>query len=26
MDAAALPKVRMPNHAGFIPDPRPDTP
>jgi len=26
LDAASLPKVRMPNRDGFIPDPRPDTP
>jgi len=25
MDAAALPKVQMPNRAGFVPDVRPDT-
>ena len=24
MDAASLPKVRMPNRNGFVPDPRPD--
>src|SRR5262245_51833866 len=24
MDAATLPKVRMPNRDGFVPDPRPD--
>ena len=24
MDASSLPKVQMPNHDGFIPDPRPD--
>ncbi len=26
MDAASLPKIRMPNAAGFIPDPRPGAP
>ncbi len=26
MNAARLPKVRMPNAAGFVPDPRPDAP
>ena len=25
MDARSLPKVRMPNRGGFVPDPRPDT-
>jgi S-disulfanyl-L-cysteine oxidoreductase SoxD len=24
MDAASLPKVRMPNRDGFVSDPRPD--
>ena len=24
LDAASLPKVEMPNRAGFVPDPRPD--
>jgi cytochrome c len=24
MDAHSLPKVRMPNRDGFVPDPRPD--
>jgi len=24
MDAKTLPKVRMPNRDGFVPDPRPD--
>ncbi len=24
MDAKSLPKVKMPNHDGFVPDPRPD--
>jgi cytochrome c len=24
MDAKSLPKVKMPNRDGFIPDPRPD--
>ena len=24
MDARSLPKVRMPNRDGFVPDPRPD--
>ncbi len=26
MDARTLPKVRMPNRQGFLPDPRPDVP
>ena len=26
MDAESLPRVRMPNRDGFVPDPRPDTP
>ena len=26
MDAQTLPNVRMPNRAGFVPDPRPDVP
>lgn len=26
MDAGSLPKVRMPNAAGFVPDPRPGAP
>ena len=26
IDAASLPKVRMPNSAGFVPDPRPGAP
>jgi mono/diheme cytochrome c family protein len=25
LDATSLPKIRMPNRDGFIPDPRPDT-
>ncbi len=25
LDASTLPKVRMPNREGFVPDPRPDT-
>jgi hypothetical protein len=25
MDAVSLPKVKMPNREGFVPDPRPDT-
>jgi cytochrome c len=24
LDAQSLPKIRMPNHDGFVPDPRPD--
>jgi S-disulfanyl-L-cysteine oxidoreductase SoxD len=26
MDAVTLPKIRMPNHDGFVPDSRPDIP
>jgi cytochrome c len=26
MDAESLPRVRMPNRDGFVPDPRPDAP
>jgi cytochrome c len=26
VDAYSLPKVRMPNHDAFVPDPRPDVP
>jgi hypothetical protein len=26
MDAQTLPKVRMPNREGFVPDSRPDVP
>jgi hypothetical protein len=26
LDARVLPRIEMPNHNGFIPDPRPDVP
>ena len=26
LDAHSLPRIEMPNHNGFIPDPRPDVP
>jgi cytochrome c len=26
LDAHSLPSIRMPNHKGFVPDPRPDVP
>jgi cytochrome c len=26
LDAHSLPSIRMPNHNGFVPDPRPDVP
>ncbi len=26
LDARSLPRIEMPNHNGFIPDPRPDVP
>jgi cytochrome c len=26
LDARSLPGIRMPNHNGFVPDPRPDVP